>query len=96
MRFSRQKYCNGYPFPSPRYLLDPGIERGSPALQADSLLSEPPGKPSFLLAEELMGEAGSYRKPGDSPQGAGVVLSPGAWVEDGVFGRRKRREDMKQ
>ena len=40
-----------------------------------------------------MGEAGSYRKPGDSPQGAGVVLSPAAWVEDGVFGRRKRRED---
>ena len=32
------------PFPSPGYLPDPGIEPGSPALQADSLLSEPPGK----------------------------------------------------
>ena len=33
------------PFPSPGYLPDPGIEPGSPALQADSLLSELPGKP---------------------------------------------------
>ena len=33
------------PFPSPRDLTDPGIEPGSPVLQADSLLSEPLGKP---------------------------------------------------
>ena len=33
------------PFPSPRDLSDPGIESRSPALQADSLPSEPPGKP---------------------------------------------------
>ena len=33
------------PFPSPGDLPDPGIEPGSPALQADALLSEPPGKP---------------------------------------------------
>ena len=32
-------------FPSPGYLPNPGIEPRSPALQADSLLSEPPGKP---------------------------------------------------
>ena len=31
--------------PSPGNLPDPGIEPGSPALQADSLPSEPPGKP---------------------------------------------------
>ena len=31
--------------PSPRGSSDPGIEPGSPALQADSLLSESPGKP---------------------------------------------------
>ena len=34
------------PFPLPRDLPDPGIEPRSPALQVDSLLSEPPGKPS--------------------------------------------------
>ena len=33
------------PFPSPGDLRDPGIEPWSPALQADSLWSEPPGKP---------------------------------------------------
>ena len=86
--------------PFSRDFPDPGVESRSPALKADSLLSEPPGKPSFPLAEELVGEAGSYRKPGDSPQGLGMgklmVLSPAAWVEDGVFGRRKGREDMKQ
>ena len=32
------------PFPSPGDLSDPEIEPGSPAMQADSLLSEPPGK----------------------------------------------------
>ena len=44
MEFSRQEYLSGLPFPSPGDLLDPGMEPGSPALQADSLLSEPPGK----------------------------------------------------
>ena len=40
MGFSRQEYWSGLPFPSPEDLPDPGIEPGSPALQADSLLSE--------------------------------------------------------
>ena len=43
MEFSRQDYENGLPFPSPGNLPNPGTERGSPALQADSLLFEPPG-----------------------------------------------------
>ena len=37
------------PFPSPGDLADPAIEPGSPPLQADALLSEPPGKPSSAL-----------------------------------------------
>ena len=37
MGFSRQAYWNGLPFPSPGDLPAPGIEPGSPALQADSL-----------------------------------------------------------
>ena len=43
--FSRQEYWSGLPFPSPGDLPDPGIELGSPALRADALTSEPPGKP---------------------------------------------------
>ena len=45
MKFSRQEYWNGLLFPSPGDLPIPGIEPKSPALEADSLLSEPPGKP---------------------------------------------------
>ena len=45
MEFSRQEYWCGQPFPSPGNLPDPRIKPRSPALQADSLLSEPPGKP---------------------------------------------------
>ena len=45
MGFSRQEYCSGLPFPSPGDLPDPGVEPGSPALEADALTSEPPGKP---------------------------------------------------
>ena len=49
MEFSRQEYWSGLPFPSPGDLPDPGIKSGSPALQADPLPSEPPGKPQFIL-----------------------------------------------
>ena len=44
MGFSRQDYWSGLPFPSPGDLPDSGIEPGAPALQADALPSEPPGK----------------------------------------------------
>ena len=45
MGFSRQEDSSGLPFPSPGDLPDPEIEPGSPALQADTLPSETPGKP---------------------------------------------------
>ena len=44
MEFSRQEYWSGLPFPAPGDLPNPGIEPESPALQADALPSEPPGK----------------------------------------------------
>ena len=50
MEFFRQEYWSGLPFPSPGEkedsgdLPDPGIEPRSPALQADTLLAEPPGR----------------------------------------------------
>ena len=49
--FSRQGYWSGLPFPSPGQLQDPGMEPGSPALQADSLPSEPPGKPKPIILQ---------------------------------------------
>ena len=47
MGFSRQECWSGLPFPSPGDLPDPGIEPGSPTLQANVLPSEPPGKPTL-------------------------------------------------
>ena len=44
MCFSRQEYWRGLPLPSPGGLPDPGIESRSPALQANSLPTESPGK----------------------------------------------------
>ena len=49
MGFSRLEYWSGSPSPSPGDLPDPGIEPRSPALQADALTSEPPGKPHFYF-----------------------------------------------
>ena len=48
MGFSRQDYWSGLPFPSPGDLPDPGIKPGSRAFQADTLTSEPPGKPKYM------------------------------------------------
>ena len=45
MGFSRQEHWSGVPLPSAGELPDPGIQLGSPAPQADSLPTEPPGKP---------------------------------------------------
>ena len=44
MEFPRREYWSGLPFPPPGDLPDPGIKPESPALQADTLPSEPPGK----------------------------------------------------
>ena len=48
MEFSRQEYWSGLPFPSPGDLPNPGMEPGSPALQADAVTSE-----IILLATSL-------------------------------------------
>jgi len=47
MGFPRQEHWSGLPFPSPGDPPDPGIKPRSPELQADTLSTEPPGKPSI-------------------------------------------------
>ena len=49
MGFSKPEYWSGLPFPSPGDFPTLGIEPGSPAVQADSLPSEPPGRPRHEL-----------------------------------------------
>ena len=48
MGFPRQEFWSGLPFPCLGDFPDPGIEPRSPALQAVSLLTEPPGKPMAI------------------------------------------------
>ena len=50
MKFSRQEYWSGSPFPSPGDLHDPGITPRSPALQADSLPTELRGKRKWTFS----------------------------------------------
>ena len=54
MEFSKQEYWSGFPFPPPGNLPNPGVEPASPmfpALQVDSLPTEPSGKTLLLLME---------------------------------------------
>ena len=54
MGFSRQEYWSGLPFSSPGDLPNPGIKSGSLALQADSLSSEPSGKPNITKRSQKL------------------------------------------
>ena len=54
MEFSGQEYWSGLPFPSPGDLPNPGTKPRSLPLQADSLLSELPGKPIFKILANYM------------------------------------------
>ena len=63
MEFSRQEYWSGLPFPSPGDLPDPGIKPWSPALEADTLPFEPPGKPFHAKMGTIRTEmARTYQK----------------------------------
>ena len=57
VEFSRQEYWSGLPFASPGDLPDTGVEPASPAFQAESLLSEPPGKPEYIMRNTGLEEA---------------------------------------
>ena len=72
MGFSRLECWSGWPCPPPGDLPNPGIEPGSPTLQADSLPSEPPGKP-WLLSKFV-----GYRNA------CSPIPSPGDFSDSGI------------
>jgi len=91
MGFSRQEYWSGLSFPSPEDLPDPGIEPGSPELQADSLPFELQGSP--LYAEYIMRNAGL----GDSQAGikiAGRNINNLRYADDTTL-MAKNKEELK-
>ena len=57
MEFSRQEYWSGLSCPALGDLPNPGIKPGSPALQADSLPSEPPGKEGEDASHSVMSDS---------------------------------------
>ena len=57
IEFSRQEYWSGLPCAPAGDLSNPRIEPGSPALQADSLPSEPQGSPSVSTERNLVGNS---------------------------------------
>ena len=79
MGFSRQEYWSGLPFPSPADLPDPGIEPMSPALQADALTSEPPGKPKGGFKQLLIREGRGYRNRRNNQRLVQPPDSPGSY-----------------
>ena len=82
MELFRQEYWSRLPFPSPGDLPNSGIESGSPALQADSLPSEPPGKPcvhaSFLMFVTNLSPSWGWGRL--SHQDASGAKRPAAWL----------------
>ena len=85
MGFSRQEYSNGTPCPPSGDLPDPGIEPespASPALQADSLPTEPPGKPNgaaiyaSVRTKRWKAVPGSSRKQSPKPRFRKAVRAP--------------------
>ena len=63
MEFSWPKYWSGWPFPSPGDLPNPGMEPGSPELQADSLSAELPGKSGLGVIAGLFQAPGYHSLP---------------------------------
>ena len=68
MEFPRKEYWSGLPFPSLGDLPDPEIEPGSPALQAESLPSEP--FLCFLLAGQGLHAVGAFSICSDGGEAA--------------------------
>ena len=73
--FSRQEYWSGLPCPPPGDLPNPGIKPRSPALQGDSLLSEPPGRPKNTGVGSLSLLQGIFLTQGLNPG-----LLHGRWI----------------
>ena len=74
--FSRQEYWSGLPYPPPGDLPNPGIEPRPPTLQANSLLSEPPGKPYKGVCKSKRKRGKSFQNQSCVAVGEGCSLQP--------------------
>ena len=72
---SRQEYRSRLLFPAPEDLPDPGIKPWSPALQEDSLPSEPPGKPLKVEVIKKKKKSRGNDSPGNLISKGGITVS---------------------
>ena len=89
MGFSRQEYLSALPFPSPTDLPNPGIELGSPELQADSLPTELRGKPVSFVDVPCSCESAALNMPANLENSA---VATG--LEKGQFSFQSQRKAM--
>ena len=95
MEFSRQEYWSGLPFPSPGDLPNRETVPGSPALKADSLPSELPGKPKRGVSvqsqnpSQSVGDCGA----GSEPRDEGLLLSKTWRSPKAALGRQRTNEE---
>ena len=73
LAFSRQEYQSGFPCFPRGYLPDLGMKPTSPTLQADFLLTDPPGKPLVLSGPRNCGPQTQYQMLGCGPTEAMVA-----------------------
>ena len=93
MEFSRQEYWSGLPFPSPGNLLNPGIKPGSPALWADTLPFELPGKTYDLgNAGNLISGSSSFSKSNLDIWSFLVHIMQKTWVQSLGWGDPLEKE----
>ena len=78
MEFSRQEYRSGLPFPSPGDLLNSGMEPRSPALQEDSLPTEPPGSLVVTMLKGRLFQRGQGFAQGLTAANVQALDSPAA------------------
>ena len=87
MGSSRQEYWSGLAFHSPGDLPDPGIEPEPSSLQADSLPSEPPGKPEEYLSKSPNEGRMTHGKAERRGLQVGGISVQRPWGRSGVGGR---------
>ena len=92
MRFSRQEYWDGLPFPFPGDLPHPGIEPRFPAFQADSLLIELWGKPVQETLVRSLGWEGLLEK--EMATHSSNPMDRGAWWVTVHGGWKRVRHDL--
>ena len=99
MRFLRQEYWSGLPFPSPGDLPDPGIKSESPALQADSLPLSDRGSPADSVDGGEKGEVCVCRIPREPGDGGSVLAFLGLmaldWDLEGCLDMCRWRREVK-